>query len=120
MAPSRKPSPAASWNILCRRAFEEGERAVLILNNDTWDFKGRDRLDAPIAMNIGRLFTFSLQAQFRNPFGAKTHRLRSQVIGDRVTNANGNISMAIAAAICKVLLYSNISSVAFDSKESCE
>jgi hypothetical protein len=53
--------------------------------------------------NSSRLFTFTLQAQFRDPFSAKTYRLHSQVICGRETNAIDNVSLATVTAISRKL-----------------
>lgn len=42
---------SALWNKICAEAFDAGERAVLILNNDTWHFRGIHALEMAVARN---------------------------------------------------------------------
>ena len=42
---------AALWNMICREAFASGAFAVLILNNDTWHFRGIHTLEMAVARN---------------------------------------------------------------------
>ena len=49
---------SALWNRICAEAFDAGERAVLILNNDTWDFRGIDILDGKVRAGIDRYGVF--------------------------------------------------------------